>query len=187
MTRIPTVGQAAQNPGVAALERTATATNPSVTNAVTAMLGNQNTARVSLLDDLAGAGGARDFFAADRTAVGDRLYDAARRLGVNAQNMTPAELQNIANFSKRVPDEVLSRAKLLAQISGEEMTDATSLQGMHWIKRSIDDLIGSASWDGPQAWRGRKSCGRGWRRRASTSVMSPATTSSAPAGRTRAR
>ncbi|MBK6786386.1 MAG: hypothetical protein IPG77_01670 [Betaproteobacteria bacterium] len=59
--------------------------------------------------------------------------------------MTPAELQNIANFSKRVPDEVLSRAKLLAQISGEEMTDATSLQGMHWIKRSIDDLIGSAS------------------------------------------
>ncbi|MBK8106022.1 MAG: hypothetical protein IPK42_10775 [Betaproteobacteria bacterium] len=142
---LPTVGQAAQNPGVAALERTATATNPSVTNAVTAMLGNQNTARVSLLDDLAGAGGARDFFAADRTAVGDRLYDAARRLGVNAQNMTPAELQNIANFSKRVPDEVLSRAKLLAQISGEEMTDATSLQGMHWIKRSIDDLIGSAS------------------------------------------
>lgn len=141
---MPTVGQAAQNPGVAALERTATATNPNVTNAVTDMFRNQNQSRVSLLDDIAGSDGMRAYFAADRDSVANGLYDAARRLGVDSANMTPAELQNIANFSKRVPDEVLAQARKLAQISGEEMTDATSLQGMHWIKRSIDDLIGSA-------------------------------------------
>jgi hypothetical protein len=141
---VPTVGQAAQNPGVAALERAATATNPVVTNDVTAAFKAQNAARQGALEDMAGTGWKRDFFAADRESVANQLYGEARRLGVDPAKLTPEALQNIASFSKRVPDEVLGRARQLAQISGEPMTDATSVQGMHWVKMAIDDLIGSA-------------------------------------------
>jgi hypothetical protein len=45
---VPTVGQAAGNAGVASLERAATATNPEVTNAISKLLGEQNSARVNV-------------------------------------------------------------------------------------------------------------------------------------------
>jgi hypothetical protein len=141
---LPTVGQAAGNPGVAALERAATATNPDVTNAVGELMRNQNAARTGLLSDMAGTDGARAFTAANRDATAEQLYGAARRLGVDPAKLTPDALENIAKFSARVPDEVLAKAAQLAKISGEPMTDATSIQGMHWVKMAIDDLIGQA-------------------------------------------
>lgn len=144
----PTVGQAAENAGVASLERAATATNPAVTNAVSDTMKAQNAARVAALHDLAGADGRREFFAAARDATADQLYGAARRLGIDPAGVTPEALQNIAVFSKRIPDSVLNKAKELAQIGGEPMTDATSIQGLHWVKMGVDDLIGQAKRQG---------------------------------------
>lgn len=141
---MPTVGQASGNAGVAALERAATATNPDVTNAVSDLMRRQNAARTGLLADMAGTDGARAFTAANRDATAEQLYDAARRIGVDPAKLTPEALQNIANFSKRVPDEVIAKARQLAKIKGESMGDATSIQGMHWVKLAIDDLIGAA-------------------------------------------
>jgi hypothetical protein len=145
---IPTVGQAAQNSGVAALERAAVATNPEITNAVSEVMQAQNAARVSVLERLAGRDGGRAFAAANRDATAEQLYGAARRLGVDTTQLTPDVLQNIASFSKRVPDEVINKAKLLAKISGEEMTDATSVTGMHWMKKAVDSLIESSDRSG---------------------------------------
>jgi hypothetical protein len=141
---IPTAGQAAENPGIASLERAAAASNPAVTNAINERMAAQNAARTGSLAEMSGQGGARDFFAANRDATANQLYGAARRLGVDPANLTPEVLQNIAAFSKRVPDEVIAKAQQLAKISGEPMTDATSVQGMHWMKMAIDDLIGAA-------------------------------------------
>jgi hypothetical protein len=145
---VPTVGQAAQNAGVASLERAATAANPDVTNAVSDVMRQQNAARVGLLNDLAGTDGARTFAAANRDATADQLYGAARRLGVDPAKLTPEALQNVAQFSQKIPDDVLAYAKRLAKINGEQMTDATSIQGMHWVKKAIDGLISKESGPG---------------------------------------
>lgn len=145
---IPTVGQAAQNPGVAALERAATATNPAVTNDVTALMQAQNAARTGALRDMAGSGGQRDFYAAARDATSDQLYGAARAAGIDPSALTPAAQANMAQFARRIPERVIARARELAQIGGEQMTDATSVQGLHWVKQGVDDLIGEAQRSG---------------------------------------
>jgi hypothetical protein len=142
---LPTVGQAAGNPGIAALERAATASNPEVTNAISQMMQAQNAARVGVLDDMAGrTSGARDFFDAARTATANQLYGQARQQGIPQASLTPQVQENLARLAARIPEEAMARARQLARINGEEMTNATSVQGMHWVKMAIDDLAGQA-------------------------------------------
>lgn len=141
---VPTVGQAAQNAGVASLERAATATNPAVTNQVANRLAGQNTARVNVLQDMAGSGGARDFAAADRAATSDQLYGAARANGIDPAALTPEAQANIAAMQARIPKGILDDAKELAQIKGKPMDDSTALSGLHYIKRALDGAISKA-------------------------------------------
>lgn len=141
---IPTVGQAAQNPGIAALSRTATATDPVAMNAMERRLAQQNDARVAAVEGVAGTGGKRDFMAANRDATANDLYSAARREGIDPATLTPEAQANIAAFQKRVPDEIMQRARELAKINGVEMGNDSSVQGLHWIKTAIDSKIGQA-------------------------------------------
>jgi hypothetical protein len=141
---IPTVGQAAENAGVSSLERAAVATNPDVTNAVDASRRAQNAARVGSLTELAGQGGARDMAVAARDATAQQLYDQARQIGIDPSRLTPAVLQNIAQFAQRVPAGVTAQARELAQIRGMPLNDTTSVQGMHWMKMAVDDAIDAA-------------------------------------------
>jgi hypothetical protein len=143
---LPTVGQAAGNPGIAALERSAVATNPDVTNMLSQRMAQQNAARVGAVERLAGRDGARDFAAANRDATAEQLYGTAYQKGL--PSLTPAQQANVAAFQQRVPADVLNEAKRLAQISGAPMTDATSLQGMHWTKKALDGLIAKESGPG---------------------------------------
>lgn len=141
---VPTVGQAAENPGISALERAAMATQPSVTNQVSAQLGAQNAARAGVLGDMAGSGGARDFAAAERAGTSDQLYGAARANGVDPAALTPAAQANIAAMQARIPAPILAEAKSLAQINGMPLDDSTSIAGMHYVKQALDDAISSA-------------------------------------------
>lgn len=145
---VPTVGQAASNPGVAALERAAVATQPAVTNQVSAQVAAQNAARAGVLGDMAGAGGARDFAAAERAGTSDQLYGAARAGGVDAAALTPEAQANIAQMQARIPAPILAEAKSLAQINGMPMDDSTSIAGMHYVKQALDDAISSAKASG---------------------------------------
>lgn len=146
---VPTVGQAAGNPGIAALERAATAGNPETTNAVAQLMQSQNAARVGVLDDMAGrTNGQRDFFDAARQATAQQLYGQARQQGIPQTALTPQVQQQLAQLAARVPDEAMARARELARINGQEMTNANSVQGMHWVKMAIDDLIGQAQRSG---------------------------------------
>lgn len=142
---VPTVGQASGNAGIASLERAATATQPHMTVLMSDLFKTQNEARTNVLRNMAGAGGEREFTAAAREATAEQLYGSARRIGIDPATLTPGALENIAKFSKRIPDAVLSEARMLAKISGTEMTDATSVEGMHWIKKAIDSKIADAA------------------------------------------
>lgn len=145
---IPTAGQAAENAGIAALQRSAAATTPEVTNAITDIAAQQNAARLASLRDLAGVDGRREFFEAARDATANQQYGAARRAGIDAAALTPEAQANIASFAQRIPPQVINRARELAQVSGEAMDNTTSLQGLHWVKTAVDDLIGSATRSG---------------------------------------
>jgi len=145
---MPTVGQAADNAGVAALERAATASNPEMTNAVSDLMKTQNAARVGALQEMAGTDGRRLFMGEARDATANQLYGEARRLGIDPAALTPQVQANIATFAQRVPDEVLNYAKKLAKINGETMDNASSIQGMHWVKKALDGMIGTAERSG---------------------------------------
>lgn len=138
---LPTAAEAAQNPGIAALQRTAMATDPVAMNAGAARQTSNNQARLNALRELAGADGRREFFAANRESTADGLYAAARRIGIDPAALTPEAQANIAAFQQRIPDSVMAEAQQLAKINGETMGPEGSIQGLHWIKKGLDSLI----------------------------------------------
>lgn len=140
----PTAGQAGNNAGLAALERTAVATDPVAMNQMQQRLAQQNEARVAALEGVSGAGGKREFFKENRRAAADELYGKARAQGIEPASLTPEAQANIADFQARVPEDVLSRAKEIAKISGVNMDNESSVQGLHWIKKAIDSKIDTA-------------------------------------------
>ncbi len=143
---VPTVGQAAGNPGVAALERAATAGNPEVTNAVSQLMQRQNAARVGVLDEMAGrTSGARDFFAAARDATADQLYANARRNGLAP--LTQQQQAVVGDLMQRpAMRDALASARRLAQNEGLDITDAAgSVAGLDYVRRALGDQISAAT------------------------------------------
>lgn len=141
---VPTTAQAAGIPSIAALSRSAGAVDPQAVNAIAQRQAQQQAARLAQMQDVAGTTGGRDFAAANRKVVGDQMYEQARRLGVDPAALTPEAQANIGNFMKRVPDDVLARARDLAKIKGIDLDNSSSVQGMHWVKTAIDDKISTA-------------------------------------------
>ncbi len=138
---MPTAGQSANNAGIAALERAAFATEPAVTVPVAQRLSQQNEARVAALKGLAPGG--RDALEKTREATAGALYRQAREQGVDSQ-MASALKPQVDNLMERMPSGVLEKAKELARLNGEVMDKAGSVNGLHWIKTAVDDMISGA-------------------------------------------
>lgn len=148
---VPTVGQAAENAGIASLESAATATNPAVTNAVADTMKAQNAARVGVLTDMSGSKGAREFFDANRNAAAQQLYQKAYAAGL--PQLTPAEEGIVTDLMQRPAiKSAMGEAKTLAANEGTSITDpAGSVQGLDYVKRALDDQIGKATPGGNEA------------------------------------
>jgi hypothetical protein len=143
---LPTVGQAAQNPGVAALERAATATNPEVTNAVSQLMTAQNAARVGVLDDMAGrTSGARDFFAAARDGTANQLYANARANGL--QPLTQQQQALVGDLMQRpAMRDALAQAQRLAANEGLNIADpGGSVAGLDYVRRALADQVAGSN------------------------------------------
>jgi hypothetical protein len=143
---LPTVGQAAQNPGVAALERAATATNPEVTNAVSQLMTAQNAARVGVLDDMAGrTSGARDFFAAARDGTANQLYANARANGI--QPLTQQQQALVGDLMQRpAMRDALAQAQRLAANEGLNIADpGGSVAGLDYVRRALADQVAGSN------------------------------------------
>lgn len=139
---LPNAAEAAQTPGLAQLVKQVQQ-SPG-TQAQADFLARQqanNAARVAAVRTVAGDPGQRAFFAAERDATADQLYGAARATGIDPSKLTPDALKNIATFQARVPESVQNLARQIAAVKGAPMTDATSLDGMHWTKVALDGLI----------------------------------------------
>src|SRR3990167_1347621 len=149
---LPTAGQASGNAGVAALERAAFAVEPTVTIPVAQRLSDQNLARVEALRKLAGEGGRKALMTSIRDEGADEMYGAARRLGVDKE-MAKALKPQIDNLMARLPkagmhSNIVDRAKELARLNGEALDDMGSVQGLHWIKLAVDDLLSTGKQTG---------------------------------------
>lgn len=143
---MPTVGQAAQNPGVAALERAATANSPEVTNAVSGVMQQQNAARVGLLDEMAGrTSGQRDFLAAARDATANQMYGNARANGLNP--LSQQQQAVVGDLMQRpAMRDALAQARRLAANEGLDLADPSgSVAGMDYIRRALADQVSTAT------------------------------------------
>jgi len=143
---IPTAGQSSGNAGIAALERAAVATDPSVTQQYAQRLAQQNTARVGAVEDLAGRGGELDFAIANRAGTADQLYKQAIELGIDPALMTAGRKGEITKLMKRPAiQQAMKEARILAANEGVNMSSpAGSVKGLDYVKRALDDQIGKA-------------------------------------------
>jgi hypothetical protein len=137
---MPTVGEAAGVPSLAATQRAAMAGQPQATNQLAANQVAQNEARQAALravspDALASRSA--------RESVAGNMYDQARKQGIN-NDMAEAMAPQIQNLMQRLPDDVVDYAKNLAKVNGVSIDGANSVNGLHWMKKAIDDKIGQA-------------------------------------------
>lgn len=154
---IPTAGQVSKNAGIAALERASTATNPAVTQEMTERLAAQNAARIASLEDIAGSDGARAFARAELNATADDLYGEAFRKGVDLRRnpQTGAFLSKAEQAGRKAEITKLMRTPALQEareraikLAQNEMVKIDSpegsVQGLHYMKKALDDMIGDA-------------------------------------------
>lgn len=160
----PTAGQAAGNAGIAAMERTATAIDPSVTVAYTDRMAAQNAARVSALEGVARGPAERAAAETAREAAAKPLYEIAKGATVQADDA-------LKGIMGRMPKGVLERAQDLARMNGETIQIGKDIpaqivnsgvldaagkpitttvpaqfskwtgKGLHYIKMAIDDAV----------------------------------------------
>ena len=155
---VPTAGQASKNAGIAALERAASAANPTVTQEVSERMAAQNAARIAALEDVAGSDGARQFARENLNATADDLYKEAFKKGVDLRRdpTTGAFLSKAqqsgrkAEITKLMQTPALQKARERAiELARNEMVKVDSpegsVQGLHYMKRALDDMIGETS------------------------------------------
>jgi len=135
-----TAAEAANNPGIAAMQRTATAADPVAMNEIASRQMSNNDALVAALKGMAPDKAAA---LAARERAASSLYSAA---GPKPVQMTP-EIE--ALFSRPSMQEAVKRAGKLAAEKGQTL-DVKNLtgEGAHYIKMAMDDIANSGAASG---------------------------------------
>lgn len=140
----PTAAEAANrggtSGGIAALQRAASAVNP---EPYAVRAAQQNEARVAALQSMAGEGGRREAITAMRGEAADELYSLARLRGLDPE-MSQVLAPQMKNLMERAPAGIVEKARELARLNGETIDKAGSLNGLHYMKKAVDDLISTA-------------------------------------------
>lgn len=141
-----TAGQRGGNVGLSALEDAISAQQAS--GQLAAKTRQQNMVLANVLRKHAGSKDARESMSKAVSQASDLLYEDARKAGFDPRVLTPEAQKNIAEFQKRIPEDVLAEARKLAQINGMPLNNDTSLTGLHWVKQALDDKISKAKAQG---------------------------------------
>lgn len=139
-----TLAEATGDTGIAQLQRASASAYPQVANALDAARKEQIAGYRSILDELAGNDGKREFFDAARQTAADQLYGKAYAEGL--QN-TP-ELQAMIQELMQRPSirSAMPKARNLAAEKGMNIKNPQgSVAGMHYLKKALDDAISEAS------------------------------------------
>lgn len=133
----PTAGQVSGSGGIAALERAAAQADP---EQYAARQVQQNMARLDALRGIAKDETALAQAMKARDAAADPLYRKAIEEGVDPAAAASLKPQ-ISNLLSRMPRVVMERARELARIEGRVMGKEGDVQGLHYVKMAIDDVI----------------------------------------------
>lgn len=140
---VPTMGQVANDPGLAQLERTML-NNPEIAPGLQQRFAEQRAARASAIDDIAGRGTYYDDIKAGRAQFAKEDYDRALNTPIDpqvAEEMAPqiADLVQRPSIKSAIVD-----AKRLAAETGENIGDMGSVRGLDWVKKALDNKISMA-------------------------------------------
>lgn len=137
----PTAAELAQNPGIAALQKTATQIEPGAMTEMASRQASNNSARVAVLEDMAGTQGQREFYDQARRTAANDLYEDAFRARMDA--LPPAQLEEINKLmSMPAIQDALKQARINAANAGVDISDPSgSLRGLHEAKLAMDDQI----------------------------------------------
>lgn len=151
----PTAAEVAGSPGIAAMQRAASAVDPEQYGRRAI---EQNTARVEALRGVAGAPGEKEFFEASRKTAAEKLYAEAYEKGVDItrnpetgrflpKNEIAGVKGEITKLLKRPSiQESIALARKWAADEGVNMKDmGGSIKGLDYVKLAIDDKIQDAA------------------------------------------
>jgi hypothetical protein len=134
----PTAAEVAQSPGVAALQRAASAVDPEAYGIRTMQ---QNEARVTALQGISGTEASRDAARASRAASTAPLYRQAIEAGVDPQ-MSAALKPQIANLMDRPSVKyAIEQAKGIMDERSVTLARSGSVEGLQLVKQALDDAI----------------------------------------------
>jgi hypothetical protein len=152
-----TTAEATKDTGLATLQRALSTMDPDSAAAFLARDQANNAARINALEQVAGrapvqssvkklgrlaSGTTLEAAQGARSAAGNASYGAARREGVN--DMADAMAPQIESLMARPSvQSAIEGAKRLAKEEGVELTDIGSVQGLQYVKQSLDDMIGA--------------------------------------------
>jgi len=138
-----TAGQMGGNVGLSALEDALAAQNAA--GALSNKVRQQNAILARQLRKVSGTAEDIDAATAAVQEQSAKRYEAARKAGFVPQTYSPEAQENIKKFMERIPNELFQHAQKLAQVEGIELTEKTAVQGLHWLKEAIDDVISKAA------------------------------------------
>jgi hypothetical protein len=147
----PTLSQATMDPGLASMEQTMFAIDPTKSRA--ALLNRTGEQTAAQLDSIRSwAKGAPAISAAERSraAAAEAAYGKAYAAGFDpAKVADPRVQQQLQSLLKKpAVQKAINEAKELAANEGIDIADpAGSLQGLHYVKKALDDAIQRADGD----------------------------------------
>jgi len=157
---LPTAGEAAGNPGIAAMQRTATAIDPVAMNQLAARQAAQNAARVEALENIAGTAGDRAALSELRAGTAEDLYKQAygkaidlSRDAVSGKFLSKAEQAGRkAEITKLMRTPAMKDAAKKAQtmmlndpnMYGKASSATGSVEGLDYMRRALGDMIKDA-------------------------------------------
>lgn len=139
----PTLAEASGNANLATMQRVLRDANPEPF--IQAEKQNAS-ARNALLDSVSGDSDKLAYFKADRENTANALYGAAMKEGISPKAYTKPIQSAITDLmDKPAIQSAAMEAKRLAKNEGINITDAGSLEGLHYMKMALDQQIGKAS------------------------------------------
>lgn len=140
----PTVGQAADDAGLAQLERTLL-NNPESAGPLQKVYAAQMEARKKAIADVAGTPEYRKAIEEGRSIFAKEDYANAFAKGIDA-DMAKALKPQIESIMKRPSiQNAKMAAKKLAAEQDVELTNFGSVEGLDWVKKALDDQISAAA------------------------------------------
>lgn len=141
---IPTMAQGADDAGLAQLERTLVS-NPETGGRLADAYAAQRAARLGAVRDIAGTDEYFNAIKEGRKVFANEDYAKAMSQGIDPEMAKSLAPQIKSLLGRPSVKAAQARAKELAREADINLNDFSSIQGLDWLKKGLDDIISSAS------------------------------------------